>query len=481
MRNWLALGYSFGYVFLVLALAEIVGRKIKNKQISRKIIHILCGNWIVIAFTCFDSLWAAVIPPISFIFINYMSYRKDLFQAMEGKKSMGTVYYAISLLVLTVSGWLLKFPAMAYTGILSMAYGDGLAAVLGEKFGSWKWDSKRDSKSYIGSAAVFVLSAAAALLVSIFFDLPQALPIALLCGAFALYVELYGHNGCDNLSLPIGTATLYYYFHILRIRGEQNEFWLIAGITLIILVAALSRDSITENGAGVAFLVGILVFAGGGFGLYGGLILFFIIGSVTSKFKKQKKKDSEKLQQRTGARSWVQVLANSAAIIAVLWLGQLSNEQRVAFLSAFSVLAAAAADTVSSDLGMLTRGKTFSILTGKPVTKGLSGGVSVKGLVSGFLAAVALALPLMVRYHWREVLAVIGCGFLGTIVDSILGDRLQVKYQAEDGTLTEVRLAGDGRERPRIRGFRWINNDAVNLITLFFVALVSFWLFTEIL
>ena len=40
MRNWLALGYSFGYVFLVLALAEIVGRKIKNKQISRKIIHI---------------------------------------------------------------------------------------------------------------------------------------------------------------------------------------------------------------------------------------------------------------------------------------------------------------------------------------------------------------------------------------------------------------------------------------------------------
>ena len=30
MRNWLALGYSFGYVFLVLALAEIVGRKINT-------------------------------------------------------------------------------------------------------------------------------------------------------------------------------------------------------------------------------------------------------------------------------------------------------------------------------------------------------------------------------------------------------------------------------------------------------------------
>ena len=481
MRNWLALLYSFGYVFLVLALAEIVGKRIKDKQISRKIIHILCGNWIVIAFACFDSLWAAVIPPISFIFINYMSYRKDLFQAMEGKKSMGTVYYAISLLVLTVFGWILEFPALAYTGIFSMAYGDGLAAVLGERFGRRKWNESRSAKSYLGSAAVFILSAGAVFGVSVFFNLPQALPVALLCGAFALYVELYGMNGWDNLSLPLGTATLYYSFYILQAKGEQKGFWLITGITILILAAALWRKAITENGAGLAFLVGILFFCGGGWTLYGGLILFFVIGSVSSQFKKKAKKESEKLQQRTGARGLIQVLANSAAMIAVLWLGVFMKEERAAFLSAFSVLAAATADTVSSDLGMLTKGKTFSILTGKPVAKGLSGGISIHGLMYGFFGAAALALPVLMRYSWKEAVVVAGIGFLGTIVDSILGDRLQVKYQAEDGTLTEVEIGKDGQKRQKIRGFRLLNNDAVNMMTLFFIALLSFWVFVRVM
>ena len=477
MRNWLALGYSFGYVFLVLALAEIVSRKINNKQISRKIIHILCGNWIVIAFTCFDSLWAAMIPPVSFIFINYISYRRDLFQAMEGRKSMGTVYYAVSLLVLTVSGWLLKFPAMAYTGIFGMAYGDGLAAVLGERFSSRRWNINGNGKSYIGSGAVLLFSAASAWGAGLFFNLPQLLPIALLCGVFAAYVELYGQNGGDNLSLPLGAAALYYCFYALQAQGYVWQFWLIVGVTLLILAAAVWRGAITGSGAGVAFLVGVLVFTGGGFRLYAGLILFFMIGSLSSKFKQEQKKNSEKLQQRSGARGWLQVLVNSAAVLAALWLGQLWHQERAAFLAAFSALAAAAADTVSSDLGMLTRGRTFSILTGKPVTKGLSGGVSIQGLACGFLAAAALGLLLVTKYSAGEVLIVIGCGFLGTVVDSVLGELFQVKYQTAEGTVTEVPREPDGSQRRKIRGWPWVNNDMVNLLAQFLSALLSFWLF----
>lgn len=473
MQNLLALGYSFGYVFLVILIAEAVSRWVRDRQVTRKIIHILCGNWILMAFYLYSSVWWAMIPPVVFTVLNYISYRKDLIPSMEGKKSMGTVYYAISLLVLTVLGWKLNFPSMAYVGILSMTYGDGFAAVLGERFGVRKWQNSQ--KSYIGSITVFFFTVTVTLLISISqgYDGMKAWPIALLCGCFASYIELYGRDGFDNLSLPIGVGILYYYHYFCISQGLDTGFWLIAGVTWLILAGAVYKQAITPNGAGFAYLVGIAFFAHGGAWLFGALILFFGLGSVTSKFKKEVKKQYEALHQKRNARDWMQVLANSFSILVLLWLGEVSGQQAAAALAGFAVLAAAAADTVSSDLGMLTSGKTFSILTGKPVQKGISGGVSWFGFTCGFFASVLLSLPLIFSRSLRDIVLVISFGFLGTIIDSILGEVLQVKYETASG-YTEVEKDENGRKRKAARGIRVINNDWVNFISLSIIAILAF-------
>ena len=55
----------------------------------------------------------------------------------DDKKSLGTIYYSISCLVLTLFSFLwFKNKLYAGIGLLSMGYGDGLIALIGQKFKS---------------------------------------------------------------------------------------------------------------------------------------------------------------------------------------------------------------------------------------------------------------------------------------------------------------------------------------------------------
>ncbi len=52
----------------------------------------------------FDDFRYAIIPPVAFIVINFISYRGNLIKVMEreeeNKDGLGTVYFAISLIPL---------------------------------------------------------------------------------------------------------------------------------------------------------------------------------------------------------------------------------------------------------------------------------------------------------------------------------------------------------------------------------------------
>ncbi len=108
---------------------------------------------------------------------------------------------------------------------------------------------------------------------------------------------------------------------------------------------------------------------------------------------------------------------------------------------ALAALAEAAADTSSSEIGMAFSGKTVLITTWKPVPPGMDGGITLHGTVAALAAAagVALAAKLAGLLPAHHVAAIIYAGFLGTLVDSLLGALL---------------------ER---RG--WLNNDLVNLLS----------------
>ena len=83
----------------------------------------------------FTNVWFAAFVPLTFVIINYLSYKKGIIKVMERDKQdgLGTVYYAISLLILTIISFgIFKKPSLGLIPTLVMAYGDGLAAVIGK-------------------------------------------------------------------------------------------------------------------------------------------------------------------------------------------------------------------------------------------------------------------------------------------------------------------------------------------------------------
>lgn len=154
-QNILGIIYSFVFVFAMIFIATIFQKLFKmGNDFSRKIIHVAVGNWTFIALFYFTTWYYAIIGPVSFILINFLSYNYTIFKAMElEEKNPGTVYYSISLTICTLFTFS-KTPVLVlpFLGIMAMTWGDGMAAVIGKKF---PVRQIRQGKSLGGSCAFF--------------------------------------------------------------------------------------------------------------------------------------------------------------------------------------------------------------------------------------------------------------------------------------------------------------------------------------
>ena len=66
---------------------------------------------------------------------------------------------------------------------------------------------------------------------------------------------------------------------------------------------------------------------------------------------------------------------------------------------------------------------------------------------------------------WITMLAVVGGGAAGSLVDSISGAAVQAVYlDPRSGRLVDEGISNEDRDVHLVRGWRWIDNNAVNLI-----------------
>ena len=73
MANFTGLGLSMAYILIVLGIASLVAHFTKGaSESSRKLVHVLVGNWVFIT-PLFNDLWAVVLIPSIFIIINSLS------------------------------------------------------------------------------------------------------------------------------------------------------------------------------------------------------------------------------------------------------------------------------------------------------------------------------------------------------------------------------------------------------------------------
>ena len=212
MTNIIGLIFSFAFVLVILSVSTILRKyKLFNEEGSRKFIHIAVGNWWLIAMYFFDHVIYAALIPALFIVINYLSYRTNFIKAMERqeKKTLGTVFYPISLLILVIVTFgIIKKPEIGAMGVLIMAYGDGLAAVIGEKIGMKKLYNQKTLVGTIVMLLVSITVSSSLLLVlnyeeNLFFNV-------IIISVVATVVELFSKNGWDNITVPLISSLLFY-------------------------------------------------------------------------------------------------------------------------------------------------------------------------------------------------------------------------------------------------------------------------------
>jgi uncharacterized protein (TIGR00297 family) len=247
-------------------------------------------------------------------------------------------------------------------------------------------------------------------------------------------------------------------------------------LSFIVAFLAYKKHSLNQSGFITATLLGTVIYGFGTFVAWGSLILFFISSSLLTKLHEKKTKDA------SSGRNYIQVLSNGliAAIFSVLYYF-LKNE--LLLIAAIISISSCNSDTWASEIGVLSKGKTYSILTFKEVEKGVSGGVSKLGTAASFFGALFIAVSFVLLYSVSPLfdftkivtyftVITIG-GFIGCLVDSYMGILLQAKYKGErTGTYTEKPFL-ENEKVILINGLSWITNDAVNFISGFVSTAVS--------
>lgn len=207
MKNFLGIIVSFIFIAIIIATAKVFEKL--GKEASRKYIHIALCNWWFIAMYFFSNpIWASIVPFI-FVIVNYISYKKDLIKVMEREKNdgLGTVYYAISLFVLSILYFgVIKNPIIGLAGVLVMGYGDGFAAIIGKKVKSKKFKIGDTTKTIAGSSTMFIITFI--ILSIILASTPLWYIKSLILSILITAVEAISIKGTDNLTVPILTSLL---------------------------------------------------------------------------------------------------------------------------------------------------------------------------------------------------------------------------------------------------------------------------------
>jgi len=248
-----------------------------------------------------------------------------------------------------------------------------------------------------------------------------------------------------------------------------SQLLLGAFFACIIAAGSYAYRFLTLSGAIATLSLGVIVFGIGGWQWAVPILTFFLLSSLLSKYGRSRKEQYDAIFGKSYTRDWGQVAANGGipGVIVLLSAFFPIYDFYPFYLGA---LAAVTADTWGTEIGILTRGRTLSVVSLQPVSPGTSGGISQNGTIAGAIGAVVIALS---GYAWfldlKTALVILLAGMAGSLIDSIVGATLQVQFRCEVCGKQTERKVHCGRQTTKLAGVSWIDNDIVN----FFCSLVG--------
>ncbi|HEX5797164.1 MAG TPA: hypothetical protein VFX86_02115 [Candidatus Saccharimonadales bacterium] len=206
-------------LFLLVANEILCRRKELEPETGRKIIHILVGTFVAFWPLYMSWLTIQILSLILFAGVA-ISYQFGVFGSIHNvkRRTGGELWYPLGIGLAastTVQPWIFT------VAILHLSLADGLAAIVGKRYGVMHYKIGEHTKSIIGSFAFLVVSFI--LCMFAFIVLSKELPgISLAVFAVTPFIataaESISRHGLDNifvpltvifaLSLPTGTLTI---------------------------------------------------------------------------------------------------------------------------------------------------------------------------------------------------------------------------------------------------------------------------------
>ncbi len=223
MQDIVATVATFAVALTWLRLIDMLAhRSLIEQRLSRKIIHIGTGPLFVLCWNLFSAepwaRWSAALVPLA-ITGQFIAVGVGLIKDEAAVKAMtrtgdpreilrGPLYYGLVFVACTVLFW--RGSPVGILALMLMCGGDGLADVIGRRFGKAKLPFNAD-KSWAGSAAMFLGGFGFAFgFVALFtlfgnfrLDLLSAAGAIALISLIATVVEALPFRDIDNITLTV--------------------------------------------------------------------------------------------------------------------------------------------------------------------------------------------------------------------------------------------------------------------------------------
>jgi uncharacterized protein (TIGR00297 family) len=261
---------------------------------------------------------------------------------------------------------------------------------------------------------------------------------------------------------------------------------LLFGFLLAVLISSLAykAKSLNKSGAIAAFFTGLIIFGIGGWKWAILLLTFFITSSALSRAFKKRKQGLEEKYSKGNERDAGQVFGNGGIATLFAALHFFFPHETWPWLGFAASLAAVNADTWATELGVLNPHPPRMITNlNKVVEKGTSGGISLIGTLASLAGAALIGLLASLLNPAADSVSIFMiitlAGLAGSLFDSFLGGTVQAMYYcpADQKETEKHPLHTCGTETVHIRGWKWLDNDWVNLGCGIFAVLFAIALF----
>ncbi len=195
-------------IFIILVINEFIWRKRKiHGEFSRKFVHLTVGSFV--AFWPRYLSWTQIkLIGLIFLVSVIISKKVKIFQAIHSvqRPTYGEAFFALAIIIvpfISQNKWVFT------AAILQMSLADGLAAIIGLRFGGkYSYIVLNHTKTLVGTLTFFIAS----LLILIGFvhysGINLEFTTLLIISFISSLLENIAIFGLDNLIVPLFIATL---------------------------------------------------------------------------------------------------------------------------------------------------------------------------------------------------------------------------------------------------------------------------------